>query len=586
MSTPDRTPKTLPKRYRQTKRVTIKEGEEDVVVDNQVYNNTIPPFLSKDEADIYTNPLVKHERVVRGSFRRDRRRFQGRKDGTNTNNEADEIKDAPDYEKQRYKHVQIVDKGGEPTVEEGKDDGDNTRRGKSNIIKDIIDGTFTDELKEDLEKIIKSERERLSTIDDDTISVETDRSNERVRKWIRDQHERMGNELFENKEEKKDISDFVDRAEERLRPFRIDDDITIEELIEQNKDRWIDFTNEDIEIEEEERIPPLSTGSVSQSGINPQTNKIIDLLEEIVGSLKEKDSIVDQTSIVYLNFILNDSATLQLPHQITNIKSIKLTNIELPFSYNVIRENVNNQFTIVYDDGAFIKTPSIRDIHKTKATYTPTPILIVIPAGNYTANEIVDEINEQIDAATLPEDVEMSFNDSTGLFTLSIDEDIPVGTLQFSGDTTLATFLNFKTDAATFTSRTTISKTNLSGQNSLYIRSNALTTGSIDGYAYENRKGVTEIGNLVPNLTPTVEGSNILLKMPIFMNSSFIIFDKPSVTLNFERSLRKTLQTIDLTLTNPATDEIISIQPHNIPFADIPNPLNWSISFEIEKWAY
>ena len=257
-----------------------------------------------------------------------------------------------------------------------------------------------------------------------------------------------------------------------------------------------------------------------------------------------------QCNTVFAHLYINPGVkNLPLTVPLNDVLEVSVHSIEIPRSYNIIRTGVNNRFILRY-------TPSIAP--------DPEPNILV-PDGNYPAEALASYITSVLAANgnAFVAATTVLYNEFTNKFIISsnngaqsISTDDP-----FSADSVFP-IMGFTSVPGFSPALTSDQIINLSGPDSLLIRSNELTKSSYSGMTIEN-------AGIAPKLN---NNSNIFWKVPVTVNSRFTINNSPKDSnVQYQFNTHKRLLNIDIDLLYPDTLESVNL-----------NNLPWSMTLKIK----
>jgi len=258
---------------------------------------------------------------------------------------------------------------------------------------------------------------------------------------------------------------------------------------------------------------------------------------------------------VFLNLNLTSAKqTFRFNKPIKDVLEVQVQSVEVPIAWNNTN-NTNKHLLITDNVGA-------------------SPKLITVEEGNWPATELAAYLTSQLTVANTPiyftVDIIVSYSKITNKFTfenaaagpqfiLNADPSSQGGGQYPAGTSdTLYTQMGFPAaalpPAPIFKSNSTV---NLTGSNSLYIKSRALTDGNFFGSSLENAVG-----------SDLIEFKDTFIKIPVAVNPNFVVTERPmDAIIRYEKVSHKRLEMLDIELAFPS---------NNVP-VDL-NGQGWSIS--------
>jgi len=232
-----------------------------------------------------------------------------------------------------------------------------------------------------------------------------------------------------------------------------------------------------------------------------------------------------QSNTVFVNLLVPaGSGTIRFPRPLKDILSIQVQSVEIPFSWHSIRPGCN----LIGING----------------------VDFTIPSGNYSGSELCKELDNLLVVANAGQPITCVYKATTNHFTLTTAG--AAFTLNTNtGVDTITGKMGFDT-SADLSGDTVYESTlavNLTGDNSIYIKSNNLTAGNFFGSNYENRLAGFD----------ALQGDTFI-KVPLSVNPNFLITERPmDAVIGYEKITHKRLDAIDLKLVFPSNEEEIDL---------------------------
>jgi hypothetical protein len=228
--------------------------------------------------------------------------------------------------------------------------------------------------------------------------------------------------------------------------------------------------------------------------LGPKTNQYGShmVMTDVMKELKTKFVNVDTRFRDEYNYKTTSDYNITLPERFTEVRSISVTNVEIPMTYYNVSESLGNNAMAITGAGPVTRT-------------------IVIPDGNYTQTTMVSALTAQLTVAGSPF-TNLTFaipnnfttiTPSSDTFTVNFDVDASGNFVKYNFKSRLGWLLGFRNQSYTFGSKlTSTTFANLSGPRYLYLVVDEFTGSG-------NQK------SFVSPLHASTINKNILARIPI-----------------------------------------------------------------------